>query len=289
MQYAPESKDTYRIILATNNTHKLKEFSNAFGKEIYTPQSLGIQDFNPTENGKTFEENALIKANALHVALKQQSQNNMIILADDSGLCVEALNGGPGVFSARFAHIINNNVTAGNSSDTENRQALKRELKKRGIWGSKAFFQCSIAYIIDYKQTEESIYQKSFLVKSGIASGICNGIVAIKELGSHGFGYDSMFYRDFEGTRKAELMKCNFLLEQESSDIYQHSSQDSKIKASKQQDFYDTHDITKKYSYSINHILESLQYSLASIPLEEKMKISHRGKAIAELKKILQL
>lgn len=229
--------NTPYIILATNNKHKKQEFRHALNAEILTPNDLGILDFDPIECGNTFEQNAMIKAEALYHILQTHANipSHYIIIADDSGLCVEALQGEPGIFSARYAHMQNGNTECGNSSDENNREALKNALKQHGIWGSKAYFQCSIAYIIHDEAEQKNI--------QNVVSGQCHGIVAIKESGTHGFGYDSMFYRDFS---QDEILSLDFTLP--------------------------TEDKTTP--------LESLQHSLATLPLEEKTKISHRGQAI---------
>lgn len=230
------------IILATNNKHKKREFQHALNIEILCPRDFGILDFDPLEDGTTFEENAIIKAQALYNIL--QTHNNIppnyVIVADDSGLCVEILQGKPGIFSARYAHIQNGNIEHGNSKDADNREALKNSLKQHGVWGSKAFFQCSIACIIKSQNTP---------IKQSVVSGRCDGIVAIKEVGEHGFGYDSMFYTDFS---QDEISSLDFTLYAD--------SQINKI-----------------------IILESLKHSIATLPLEQKANISHRGQAIKSL------
>ena len=234
--------NTPYIILATNNKHKKQEFKHALNAEILTPNDLGILDFDPIECGNTFEQNAMIKAEALYHILQTHANipSHYIIIADDSGLCVEALRGEPGIFSARYAHMQNGNTECGNSSDENNREALKNALKQHGIWGSKAYFQCSIAYIIHDEAKQKNI--------QNVVSGQCHGVVAIKESGTHGFGYDSMFYRDFS---QDEILSLDFTLP--------------------------TEDKTTP--------LESLQHSLATLSLEEKTKISHRGQAIHSLLK----
>ncbi|WP_104746416.1 non-canonical purine NTP pyrophosphatase [Helicobacter bilis] len=234
------------VILATNNKHKQQEFQHALNTEILTPNDLGILDFDPIECGETFEANAMIKAEALYHILQTHANipQHYIVIADDSGLCVEALQGLPGIFSARYAHMQNGNTKCGNSSDADNREALKAALKEHGIWGSKAYFQCSIAYIIHDEAKQKNI--------QNVVSGQCHGIVAIKESGTHGFGYDSMFYRDFS---QDEILMLDFTLP--------------------------TNNTNNKIT-----TLESLQHSLATLPLEEKTKISHRGQAIQSLLKV---
>lgn len=237
---------TAPIILATNNFNKLKEFACALDTEINLPKDFGIVEFNPIEDASTFSQNAMIKAKALLHALQSSSnakaQNilqHCIILADDSGLCLEALNGEPGIFSARYANIQQSNATHENSSDKHNRQALMQKLKDSNLWGSKANFECCIAAIIlkDNKELQH------------ISCGKCEGIAIIKEMGEHGFGYDSMVYRD------VEMGYIN----------------------SRELDF----------SLHNQHLIERFQHSIATLPLEEKIKISHRGSAIRQLKEWL--
>lgn len=231
------------IILATNNAHKKQEFQHAFNTKILSPSDLGILDFDPLENGTTFDQNAAIKAQALYNILQTHSNipQSYIIVADDSGLCVDVLQGKPGIFSARYAYMQKGDMQCNNASDKENRNALIFALKQHGVWGSKAFFQCSIAYIIK---------QPNVPMQQNVVSGKCDGVVAIKELGEHGFGYDSMFYKDFEAVN---IENINFSL---------HSS------------------IAEKS-------LQSLQHSLATLPLAKKAEISHRGQAIIKLQEIL--
>ncbi len=238
--------DTLSIILATNNIHKKQEIQHAFHTAVLSPKDLGILDFDPIESGETFEQNAMIKAQALHHILQTHANvpPHYVVIADDSGLCVEALHGAPGIFSARYAHMKQGNKQHGNASDKDNRNALIFALQQHGVWGSKAFFQCSIAYIIQHTQLQTNT--------QGIASGQCHGIVAIKELGRHGFGYDSMFYRDFNATQIACL------------DFSLHAN-------------------------DAMSNLDSLQHSLATLSLAQKTSISHRGQAIAKLQTLLNI
>lgn len=181
------------IILATNNTHKLREFSEILGLKVLRPSDFGLT-FSALENGSDFESNAMIKAKGLldsiklcHATPLESKLSKIIILADDSGLCVDSLNGMPGIYSARFANFLKGKESQENSSDKENKEALKAALREKGLWGSKAKFVCAIAYIV----------VESFVIqKSGAATGECEGIIALKESGEGGFGYDSMFYID---------------------------------------------------------------------------------------------
>lgn len=296
------------FILATNNFHKIKEFADVFNAKILCPKDLGISDFEPLENGATFDENAMIKAQCLYEKIQNLHclHTNYIIFADDSGLCVEAIDNMPGIFSARYAHICHNKMTQENASDSENRKALINTLMSRNLWGSYAFFQCSIAYIICLKDSivsKDSLlghniqYEKTSrgdYVISGIVHGRCEGIVAIKEQGNHGFGYDSMFYRDKEINNISDTI--DFTLQHAiTSDMKSTNSyMESMTFSSCKHDFLDIcTPQSDSISYQNRHIynnkitLHSLTHSLATLPLEEKMKISHRGKAIDNLQTLL--
>ena len=160
-----------KIVLATNNKHKLKEF-----REILTDYeilSLNDIDFHEDiiEDGDTFVENAFIKTDAVSEFLKSKGLSYTII-ADDSGLCVESLDGAPGVYSARYA--------GEDCNDQNNRDKLIKELvgKKRD-----AYFICVI----------EVLYpdgvKKSF-------EGRVNGYITEEEIGDKSFGYDCIFYSE---------------------------------------------------------------------------------------------
>lgn len=159
------------IVVASNNLHKIKEI-----KEILTEYSIipmGEIGFNEDieENGKTFEENALIKAQTIHKYLKK-SGKDYLVLADDSGLCVDALDGAPGVYSARYAG------THGN--EQANRDKLLKELEGKE---RTAYFNCTIAIV--YPNGEHQIFEgKTF------------GKITTKEIGKKDFGYDCLFYSD---------------------------------------------------------------------------------------------
>ena len=122
------------------------------------------------ENGSTFFENALIKAKAVSVALGVNA------LADDSGLCVDALGGAPGIYSARFSGV--------HGDDAANRKKLLNELKDlKNPEERKAKFVSSVV-----------LYKRGGEVVSGM--GETHGFIAFKEEGKNGFGYDSLFVSD---------------------------------------------------------------------------------------------
>ena len=158
-----------RIIIASSNEGKINEFKALLkGFELFSLAEFYKGEIE--ENGSSFRENALIKARAVYENLHEKQRKEFIVLSDDSGLCVEALNGRPGIFSARFS---------GQKSDEANRKKLIFELNSLNLNKSKAYFKCVIAL--------RSFYGESF------TNGVLRGFVIDKELGENGFGYDSLF------------------------------------------------------------------------------------------------
>ncbi len=158
MKKLPES-----IVVASGNRHKIEEIKAIFkGVKLVSMSEAGFTD-DIEENGKTFKENAYIKAKAVYDAVK------LPVLADDSGLCVDALDGAPGVYSARFS--------GGTSAD--NRALLLQRLE--GIPNRRARFTCAVCYI---SQDGKAIF----------GEGCTEGRILFEEIGEKGFGYDSLFY-----------------------------------------------------------------------------------------------
>ena len=185
------------LVVATRNKNKLREFREIL-KDIQI-EILSLDDFGPIpeaiEDGDSFDENAYKKA--IHTA----KVLGLPAIADDSGLVVDALNGEPGVYSARYA--------GENATDEDNSQKLLTALQ--GVEKRSAHFQCVI----------------SIAVPSGPAltyEGKCDGTIIDEKRGDNGFGYDPIFY------------------------------------------------------------FEELGKTFAELSMEEKNKVSHRGKALAEVK-----
>ena len=154
-----------KMVVATGNANKLKEFSQLFTDyEVISQKEMGFFE-DVEETGETFAENALIKARAAAKAL------GVPALADDSGLCVVALGGSPGVYSARYS----------GGGDKENRKKLLKELD--GVSDRTAYFQCAIALV--YPDGKELL-----------AEGRTFGKILFEERGEGGFGYDSLFESD---------------------------------------------------------------------------------------------
>ncbi|WP_298021950.1 XTP/dITP diphosphatase [uncultured Dysosmobacter sp.] len=156
-----------KFVLATHNPGKLKEMSailSRFGVEVVSPKDLGIT-VDVEETGTTFAENAMLKAKAICAAA------GLPAIADDSGLCVDALNGGPGVYSARYG---------GEGLDDKGRYMLLLN-NLRGQTTRAAHFACAIACA--FPNGDELT-----------AEGRCDGTIAFAPMGEGGFGYDPVFF-----------------------------------------------------------------------------------------------
>lgn len=161
-----------KILLATSNSHKVDEIKKFYQEfEIYALNDI-LTPFEIIENGNSFKENAMIKAKAVFEKLKEKNlQKEFIVLSDDSGICVDALNGAPGIYSARFS--------GENANDKSNREKLKNELKKLNLKNSKAHYTACIALA--------SLYGDFYVY------GFMDGEVIDEDRGENGFGYDFMF------------------------------------------------------------------------------------------------
>ncbi len=170
------------MIAATNNQHKLheiREILSQTGFEIYSLDDMGIH-IDVEETGTNFEENALIKATEI---CKMTGQ---ISIADDSGLEVMALNGEPGVYSARYAGV------DGDGKDSANNQKLLQNMKDVPKGNRQARF-CSVIATVFPDGRELT------------ARGYIYGKIGFKEKGNNGFGYDPLFIIDGMDKTMAEL------------------------------------------------------------------------------------
>ena len=159
-----QSTQKRRLVVASSNAHKIHEISQIFPDfEVVSQKQMGF-DVDVAETGATFMENALIKARAACAAL------GCMVLAEDSGLCVDALGGAPGVYSARYC--------GHHGSDAENRATLLKNMQ--GITDRRAHFTCALALV--YPDGREVL-----------AEGHTYGTILEKEEGTGGFGYDPLF------------------------------------------------------------------------------------------------
>lgn len=158
------------FVLATNNAGKLREMKPLFaslGMDCLSMKEAGIRS-DPEETGTTFDENALIKAKSAMQA------SGLPSVADDSGLEVEALNGAPGVLSARYS---------GNHDDGDSERCEFLLSKMRGVEQRRARFVSSIVCCFPNGDVL-------------MAKGECPGTIAQEQIGSNGFGYDCLFIPD---------------------------------------------------------------------------------------------
>ena len=168
-----------KFILASQNQHKLVEMQNilsAHGVEVVLQSELGLH-VEVEETGATFAENAMLKAKAVMAA------SGLPAIADDSGVCVDALNGAPGVYSARYG---------GPELDDVGRYRLLLE-NMRGARDRTAHFTSAIACAFPNGDTIE-------------AEGICPGMIAYAPQGDGGFGYDPVFFLPQLRKTYAQLM-----------------------------------------------------------------------------------
>ena len=159
------------VVIATNNAHKVEEIETALdfeGWEFKSLKDAGLVS-DPDETGSTFLENARIKARAAHDIA------GTAVLADDSGLIVDALNGAPGVFSSRYSGI--------DGDDRANNVKLLQELGAVPYEQRTARF-ATVLVFIDENGSET------------VAEGFVEGHIGFAERGEHGFGYDPLFFPD---------------------------------------------------------------------------------------------
>ena len=171
-----------KLVLATRNLHKLREFKAILKALFPTLDLYSLRDFPDYQPAKevatTFEENAMAKA--VHAA----ASLNALVLADDSGLVVPALGGEPGVFSARYA--------GDDASDKDNRAKLVQKLSILPDKERVGYFECAIA-----------IASGKGPIK--MAKAICEGSLLAEEKGGNGFGYDPLFMKYDYNKTFAEL------------------------------------------------------------------------------------
>jgi len=170
-----------KIILSSGNKHKINEITDILKNmpfDVVSKDELGYKDFDVVEDGSTLEENAFKKAEELHMLVKG------IVIADDTGLFVDALNGEPGVYSARYA---------GESvSYKDNNNLLLKNLKNVPMEKRTAKFKTVIAVVFEDGSKI-------------MAEGTCSGKIAFEERGENGFGYDPLFIVDGVDKTFAEM------------------------------------------------------------------------------------
>lgn len=166
-------KDKYKeyplkLVLATSNKGKVREIKALCEDYEIIPYSELIEEFEIIEDADTFKENALIKARAVFKALKDE---DVVVMADDSGISVDILDGAPGIYSARYG--------GEGASDKDNLNKLMEDIAAKDVESSPAHYTAAIAIVT--KETECSVH------------GWMYGTALTKAQGDGGFGYDPMF------------------------------------------------------------------------------------------------
>lgn len=164
----------FKAVVATKNAHKVRELEALFAPfgeiSLVTAKEMGF-DKEIEENGTTFSENAYIKA------FETAKELGIPAFADDSGLCVDVLDGAPGIYSARYA----SKDGEGNSTDEQNNQKLLNDLKDVPMEKRTAHYVCAMCLCFPDGRHIDSV-------------GKCYGQILFEQRGNGGFGYDSMFY-----------------------------------------------------------------------------------------------
>lgn len=157
-----------KLVLATSNKGKVREIKALCSEHEVIPYSELIQEFEIIEDGDTFKENALIKARAVFKALDDE---NVVVIADDSGISVDVLDGAPGIYSARYG--------GPDADDKDNLNKLMKDIKAAGVESSPAHYTAAIAIVTS--RGEHCVH------------GWMYGDAQTVAKGDGGFGYDPMF------------------------------------------------------------------------------------------------
>ena len=157
-----------KLVLATSNKGKVREIKALCAEYEVIPYSELIKEFEIVEDAPTFKGNALIKARAVFKAIGDDS---ITVIADDSGISVTALDGAPGIYSARYG--------GAEADDKDNLRKLMKDIKEKGVDSSPAFYTAAIAIVT--KTSERTVH------------GWMYGTALTEPKGNGGFGYDPMF------------------------------------------------------------------------------------------------
>ena len=160
-----------KLVLATSNKGKVREIKALCEDYEVIPYSELIEEFEIIEDGETFKENALIKARAVFKALDDK---DVVVMADDSGISVDVLDGKPGIYSARHAGV--------DANDKENLYKLIEDIKEKKVTSSPAHYTAAIALVT--ATSEQCVH------------GWMYGTALTQTRGDGGFGYDPMFVPD---------------------------------------------------------------------------------------------
>lgn len=175
------------VVLATRNIGKIQEFERMLHAADLDVKLLGLRDFpempDVDETGSTFAENAVLKANQISV------YTGFAALADDSGLCIDALGGAPGIYSARWS--------GRHGNDKANLEKVLQELRELNNPTLRAQFRCAVALVIPKSQNSQ---KREILREAEIV-----GEIVMEPRGTNGFGYDPIFQPEGFTQTTAEL------------------------------------------------------------------------------------
>lgn len=175
--------ESLKLILFSNNKNKAKEIESIFEHYQVELFSKFVKPFDVLESGDSFLSNARLKLEALRAALPKSIREDCILLAEDSGICIEKLGNKPGIYSARFANINFSNMgnldEIGDASDMQNIERVFSEFKSLGVESSPASFISCVCCCKD-----DRIFS---------THGFLHGEVINEVRGSGGFGYDPIF------------------------------------------------------------------------------------------------
>ena len=157
-----------KLVLATSNKGKVREIKALCKEYEVVPYTELIDEFEIIEDADTFKENALIKARAVYKALDEE---DVVVMADDSGISVDVLDGAPGIYSARYG--------GEGADDKDNLKKLMHDIKEKGVKSSPAHYTAAIAIVT--KGIEKTVH------------GWMYGTAMTEAKGEGGFGYDPMF------------------------------------------------------------------------------------------------
>lgn len=179
------------ILIASGNAHKIQEIQDIMPEFTFiSPQDINL-DISPEEHGNSFLENAILKARAFYHSAYSILQENCIVLADDSGICIDALNGEPGIHSARYKQEELNHIPQ--ERHPRHFQCLKILEEMKGLKKRNAHFICCA--VLMWNEDEYAVYQARWNGK----------IIEDQPVGLRGFGYDPIFYLPEKQCTSAQL------------------------------------------------------------------------------------
>lgn len=168
-----------KIVLASGNKGKIKEFKKLLPNDEVVAFKEIIGDLEIVEDKDSFKANAIKKARTIYNELTNKGYEDFVVISDDSGITVPALNNEPGIYSARYA--------GKNASDEQNNDKMIKNLKEKNLDKTPAYYTACIC--ISYKDQDYTVH------------GWMHGFVIDKQIGNEGFGYDPLFIpKDFNKT-----------------------------------------------------------------------------------------